>query len=211
MLDTVPVTELSSLGNSQGPAATTGDEVRANTYALIGALLTAPPSAQLIGRLTNISEHDTSPSEFGPAWAALREAGANADVASLDDEHHNLFIGVGRGELMPFGSWYMTGFMMDAPLAALREDLADLGYERRSGVTEPEDHAGALLETMAMLIANGEVLVTQRRFFERHLGPWMKTFFVDLQKAKAAGFYRAVGQFGERFIGFEEKYLTMLA
>ncbi|HEY5645072.1 MAG TPA: molecular chaperone TorD family protein, partial [Pseudomonadales bacterium] len=121
------------------------------------------------------------------------------------------FVGIGRGELVPYGSWYMTGFLMDQPLAILRRDLAELGFERQEDIKEPEDHVAALLETMGLMIGEGDTsLDVQRRFFQSHMGPWMKTFFLDLQKANAARFYRAVGQFGEQFIEFERKYLTML-
>jgi TorA maturation chaperone TorD len=125
-------------------------------------------------------------------------------------EYQDLFIGVGRGEVVPYGSWYMTGFLMDKPLALLRTDLQALGFERQPQVKEPEDHAGALCETMAMLIAEGRTLDVQRRFFHGHMGPWMKPFFRDLGDARAAAFYRAVSQFGGQFIEFEEGYLTML-
>lgn len=192
--------------------ATPDDALRANTYSLLGALLAAPPQQSLITLLGRIT-----PAEIGghgdlaQAWEVLRLAGERASVEALDDEYHELFIGVGRGELVPYGSWYMTGFLMDQPLAVLRRDLAELGFERQEDVKEPEDHVAALLETMGLMISAGEVSVdTQRRFFQSHMGPWMRTFFLDLQKASTARFYRAVGQLGEQFIEFERQYLTML-
>ena len=188
------------------------ERVRANTYSLLGALLAAPPAESLIELLTRITPAEVSAdSDLTTAWEMLRLAAERASVASLDDEYHALFIGIGRGELLPYGSWYMTGFLMDQPLAVLRRDLAELGFERQAETKEPEDHVAALLETMGLMISDGDISVdTQRRFFQSHMGPWMKTFFLDLQKASAARFYRAVGQFGEQFIEFELKYLTML-
>lgn len=194
---------------ADAPAA--DDAVRANAYSLLGALLAAPPGQELIELLRAITPRNGAEAgELAPSWEALRLAGDFATAATLDDEYHDLFIGMTRGELVPYGSWYLTGFMMDQPLAVLRQDLAALGYERQGDVREPEDHAGALLETMAMLIADGEDIDAQRRFFDRHVGTWMPTFFLDLQKANAAGFYRAVGQFGEHFMRFEKQYLSML-
>ena len=188
------------------------ERLRANTYSLLGALLAAPPPESLIALLKQIT-----PAELGggddlaSAWEVLRLAGERANVAALDDEYHELFVGIGRGELVPYGSWYMTGFLMDQPLAVLRRDLAELGFERQEDIKEPEDHVAALLETMGLMIGEGDTSVeVQRRFFQSHMGPWMNTFFLDLQKATAARFYRAVGQFGEQFIEFERKYLTML-
>ncbi|NIM74545.1 MAG: molecular chaperone [Gammaproteobacteria bacterium] len=193
-------------------SAPLGEGLRANTYSLLGALLAAPPSHALIDLLKRITPAEAgAEGELAPAWEVLRLAAERASVASLDDEYHELFIGIGRGELVPYGSWYMTGFLMDQPLAVLRRDLAELGFARQEDIREPEDHAAALLETMGMLAADSDVSVEiERRFFQSHMGPWMKTFFLDLQKAEAARFYRSVGQFGEQFMEFEHKYLTML-
>ncbi|MGI8740087.1 MAG: TorD/DmsD family molecular chaperone [Gammaproteobacteria bacterium] len=128
----------------------------------------------------------------------------------MNDEFHELFMGIGRGELMPYASWYLTGFLMERPLAALRQDLKTLGFERQPGVGEPEDHAAALCEIMSMIIANvqGPDIDRQRIFFGEHMA-WLAQFFIDMQKAEAARFYRAVGQFGERFMTLEKEYLSM--
>ena len=191
------------------PSATDESSLRANTYGLAGALLANPPRRELFDLLAGIDP----PSEdgLGTAWRVLRRAAEAADVDAVDDEYHDLFVGVGRGELIPYGSWYQTGFVMDKPLAVLRADLAALGFERREDVSEPEDHAAALLETMALLAADPEHgLDTQRRFFDRHVAIWLPTFFADLQSAHSARFYRAVGQFGGQFMKFEARYLSIV-
>ena len=194
----------------------TDDQVRANTYSLLASLLSAPPSVELIGLLTKIdAPASNGDSGMAAVWHTLKLASERATVEQLDDEYHDLFIGVGRGELMPYGSWYLVGFMMDKPLVVLRQDLATLGFERQEGVYETEDHAAALCETMSMIInSNSEEnipLETQRKFFNDHIGPWMGRFFSDLQNAKAARFYRTVGQLGAQFIEIEKQYLSMLA
>ena len=187
------------------------NRVRSGAYALLAALLAAPPKRELLERVAAIDASGSEPdSRFGPAWRSLREAALAATPEELDDEYHALFIGLGRGELMPYASWYITGFMMDKPLAVLRRDLAQLGFERSDRVSETEDHAGALLEVMAMLIAETQGLGSQRLFFSRHIEPWMGSFFRDLRDAKSASFYRAVGEFGVRFMDFEREYLAML-
>lgn len=187
------------------------DAIRGNTYALLAALLASPPDQCVIDRLRRV---DIGRSEAGTplegAWRALHEAAETATPVELDDEYHALFVGLGRGELIPYGSWYIAGFMMDQPLAELRADLSRLGFERREKVFETEDHACAQLEIMAMLIGEGESLTEQRRLFARHLQPWMRTFFRDLRDARSAAFYRAVGEFGEQFMEFEQQYLMML-
>ena len=185
------------------------DAVRANTYGLLGALLATPPRQKLFDLLASIDSPSTD--GLGAAWSVLKRAAECADVEAVDDEYHDLFVGVGRGELIPYGSWYLTGFVMDKPLAVLRSDLAALGFERQDEVKEPEDHAAALLETMALVAASpAHGIDVQRRFFDRHVATWMRTFFADLQSAGSARFYRAVGQFGDRFMVFEMQYLSIV-
>ena len=185
------------------------DAVRANTYGLLGALLATPPRQELFDLLASIDP--PSADGLGAAWSVLKRAAECAEVEAVDDEYHDLFVGVGRGELIPYGSWYLTGFVMDKPLAVLRSDLAALGFERQDEVKEPEDHAAALLETMALVAASPEHGIdVQRRFFDRHVATWMRTFFADLQSADSARFYRAVGQFGDRFMAFEMQYHSIV-
>lgn len=187
--------------------------LRANTYSLLAAMLAAPVSQDMLERLKQIdADAAADGGNVAAAWHALKLAGQWATVELLDDEYHELFIGVGRGELMPYGSWYMTGFLMDRPLSVLRQDLASLGIERQEDVHEPEDHVAALCETMSLVINSGDEISwdRQRRFFGDHMAPWIGKFFADLQNAKAARFYRAVGQLGEQFVEIERRYLTML-
>ncbi len=182
------VATLAITGMGEGVRNATREErLRASTYSLLGALLAAPPAESLIALLTQITPAEVrDDDDLATAWEVLRLAGERATVESLDDEYHTLFVGIGRGELVPYGSWYMTGFLMDQPLAVLRRDLAELGFERQEDIKEPEDHVAALLETMALLINESDAsVVVQRRFFQSHMGPWMKSFFLDLQKASA--------------------------
>ena len=185
--------------------------LRAGTYSLLANLLARTPDQSTLDLITQI---DQTPEEgadtlLGAAWQMLAAAAQRARIGDLDDEYHALFIGLGRGELMPYGSWYMTGFLMEQPLAQLRGDLARLGFERREGVSEPEDHAAGLCDVMAILNTPGEVaaLDLQRDFFERHMLPWMPKFFRDMQQASSASFYRAVGQLGEQFLEVEKEFL----
>ena len=186
------------------------DAVRANTYSLLAALLASPPRRELFDLLAGIDIPAVADG-LGTAWRVLKLAAERVSVEAVDDEYHELFVGIGRGELIPYGSWYLTGFVMDKPLAVLRADLAALGFERQDDVREPEDHAAALLETMALIVTTPEYGIdVQRRFFEHHVATWMPTFFADLQKAGSARFYRAVGQFGDRFMAFEMQYLSIV-
>lgn len=188
------------------------EAARAGVYALLARLLVRPPDQALLERLCAIAPNAVADeASLAPAWAQLRLAALGADLAALDDEFHDLFIGLGRGEVVPYGSWYLTGFMMDRPLAELRRDLAVLGFERQAEVREPEDHVCALCDVMALLAGEGAALEVQRRFYAVHLAPWLELFFKDLQQARAAQFYRAVGLLGERFCAWECRYLGLPA
>lgn len=187
------------------------DRVRADAYALLGNLLARAPNAQVLGLLRRLESGTEQGRDMAAAWGLLRLAAEQTDEARAADEYFDLFIGIGRGELVPYASWYLTGFLMEQPLALLRADLEALGFERREGVCEPEDHAAALCETMSLLIGGGEEFSgdVQRAFFNKHMAPWMSRFFRDLQQAGAARFYRAVGLVGERFMEIEGQYLSM--
>ena len=190
-----------------GAAEPAGDAARANAYSLLARLLVTTPDEALLALLRDIDPVADVDTNMAGAWQALRMAAQRVEPSAVDHEYHALFIGLGRGELVPYGSWYLTGFMMDQPLAVLRADLTALGFERQEAVREPEDHVAALCEVMALLASEGEPLDTQQRFFQRHMDAWITTFCLDLQKAKTARFYRAVGALGEAFFRIEKKYL----
>ncbi len=187
------------------------DRLRADTYRLLGRLLAAPADEETLRLLADspVSDDDTY---LAMAWRMLATSAGRAEAGQVEDEYTALFIGLGRGELVPYASWYLTGFLMEQPLAKLRADLARLGFERRAGVSEPEDHAAALCEVMALLAEDGgsDSLQVQRDFFTAHVGTWLARFFRDLQEASAARFYRAVGQLGEQFIEMDHRYLEMV-
>ena len=178
------------------------DAARAQEYALIAALLTRAPDAQL---LSNLSELRGDASPLGMAHVALAEAASNADVLRVEREFFDLFIGLGRGELLPYASYYLTGFLHERPLARLREDLGVIGVARADGVVEPEDHAGILCEIMSGLASRRLPAPpdSDRLIFDKHMAPWIGRFFSDLEQAAAADFYRQVGTLGRVFMDIE--------
>jgi len=186
------------------------DRLRANQYQLLARFLAAPPDAALLALAAGFEGDDT---ELGRARAALAQAAARTTPKAGNEEYHELFIGISRGELVPYGSYYLTGFLNDRPLAKLRVDMARLGIERAPGVKEPEDHIAALCEMMAGLItgAFGAPLDLggQRAFFDAHLAPWAEPFFEDLERAEAARLYRPIGTLGRVYIGIEQAALEM--
>lgn len=196
---------------SGGESVVPEDRLRADTYRVLGRLLATPPDEEAL-ELLAASEVGQEDSLLGVAWRLLAQAAARATAHEVADEYQTLFIGLGRGELIPYASWYLTGLLMEQPLATLRDDMQRLGFERHADVREPEDHAGALCEIMAFLVTeeHPESLQTQARFFERHIGPWMPRLFRDMQSARSARFYRAVGQLGEQFIATDQHHLEMV-
>jgi TorA maturation chaperone TorD len=184
------------------------DAARAQEYALLSALLERAPDAALLERMAGM-HGDTSP--LGVAHIALAEAASQATIKRVEREFFDLFIGMGRGELMPYGSYYLTGFLNERPLARLREDLGKLGIERTDGNAEPEDHAATLCEIMSGL-ANGRFGVpagSDQQIFEKHLAPWMGRFFADLERADAARFYRSVGTIGRLLMDIETEAFAL--
>jgi TorA maturation chaperone TorD len=189
------------------------DAARAQEYALLATLLARAPDRDLLARLARLKA-DASP--LGLAHARLAQAAGGADAARVEREYFNLFVGVGRGEVLPYGSYYLTGFLHERPLARLRSDLADLGIARAEDQCEPEDHIAILCEVMAGLVAgrfaanaDGDRRHVERRFFDRHVAPWARRFFADLERAEAADFYRAVAAVGATFIDIETEAFAL--
>ncbi len=185
-----------------------GEAARAQEYALLAVLLARAPDAALLERVAGL-RGDATP--LGMAHAALAQGAGEASAEGVEREFFDLFIGVGRGELLPYGSYYLTGFLNERPLARLRADLRALGIERAEEQHDPEDHAAILCEIMAGLI-NGEFSATvdqQQHVFEKHIAPWIGRFFADLKAAKGADFYRYVGSVGHLFIGIETEAFAL--
>ena len=153
---------------------------RAQTYALLATILAAAPDQHLLDNLAAIEVTEPE-SPMGKLWLPLTVAAKNVDVSSVYDEYQRLFIGVTHGELIPYGSYYQTGFLMEEPLAELRADLAKLGLEKHDDTAEPEDHAAAQCDVMRLiLMAEGTPIVTAEDFFKHHLNPWMEQLFYAL-------------------------------
>ncbi|WP_265518323.1 TorD/DmsD family molecular chaperone [Nitratireductor luteus] len=180
------------------------ERLRADLYRLLARILSAPPDFQLLQTLSELSGDDT---ELGRAIGELSATAGAMSADEASEEYHDLFIGVGRGELVPYASYYLTGFLHEKPLARLRNDMVPLGIGRSPEAAEPEDHAGALMDMMAGLIdgAFGEPqpLAVQKEFFDKHVGSWTPHFYADLETARAARLYRPVGTIGRLFMEIE--------
>ena len=184
------------------------DQLRAAEYGLLSLLLGKAPDADTLKRVAALKG---DASDLGIAHIELAAAAAAVDDRTVSKEFFDLFIGLGRGDLLPYASYYLTGFLHERPLARVREDLDALGIERAGTSREPEDHIAILLEVMAGL-ARGDFeadVSEQARFFERHLKPWAARMFADLEMSRSANFYRAVGRVGRVFMELEAEAFTL--
>ncbi|WP_246696930.1 TorD/DmsD family molecular chaperone [Methylobacterium planeticum] len=184
------------------------DLLRARHYDLLATLLGRAPCERVLAQVSDLNGDETP---LGLRLGALGQAARGADPQALERDFFDVFIGVGRGKLLPFASYYLTGFLNERPLARVREDLGVLGVERSDGTSEPEDHAAILLEVMAGLAARRFDAEPgfERRFFERHLKPWAPRLFEDLEASAVTEFYRAVGALGRHFLEIEVEAFAM--
>ena len=207
--DRIPSAE--SFAGGAPRIAAAGETARAGTYRLLALLLGEPPSREVLDMIAKLpSSGDTAIAEN------IRKLATLADLVTAEAvgrEYHNLFIGLGEGELIPYGSYYLSGFLHEKPLARLRADLRKLGIERDEQFKEPEDGIASLCETMSGLITGDfgapAKLSIQKDFFTRHLGSWGKQFFIDMQSTKSANFYRPVGALGATFLQVETEAFSM--
>jgi len=198
--------------NTEGPAGFASyAKIRADSYVMLASLLGHPPSENLLKVLQNLHWDGPIPEGLDHALMALRQASHEYPLSALEDEYNKLFVGLGCGEMVPYASWYREKMIQSLPLACLRSDLMLLGIVRQTDSHESEDHAGALCECMALISRepNETDRTTQAKFFKQHIAPWMTTFFEDLESAKSARFYRAVGALGRCFLESETEYFKL--
>ena len=130
---------------THSPAIEEEDRLRADLYNFLGLLLAAPPGQLLLDQAAGLGG---DASELGQAIAGLARVAKVTKPAAAEREFNALFIGLGRGELLPYASYYLTGFLNEKPLAQLRGDMAARGITRAGNVYEPEDNIASLMEMM---------------------------------------------------------------
>lgn len=188
------------------------DRFRADLYNFLGLLLSGPPDELLLAQCAGLSGDD---SELGQAISTLARVSRVTKPKAAESEFNTLFIGLARGELLPYASYYLTGFLNEKPLAELRRDMAARRITRAANVYEPEDNIASLLEMMAGMIvgrfSDAATLDDQKTFFNKHIGPWARHFFTDLEGAKASVLYASVGTAGRVFMEIEREAFRMIA
>jgi TorA maturation chaperone TorD len=188
------------------------DQMRADLYNYLGVMLAGPPDEMLLGQTSGLVGDD---SPMGVAINALAKLARHSKPASAEREFNKLFIGLGRGELLPYASYYLTGFLNEKPLSLLRQDMAAGGLTRAPNAYEPEDNIASLMEMMGAMIAGrfgtSADLSRQKQFFAKHIGPWAGHFFSDLEGAKSSVLYAALGAVGRQFMEIEAEAFRLSA
>jgi TorA maturation chaperone TorD len=188
------------------------DRLRADLYNYLGLMLAGPPDQLLLDQSAGLSGDET---DLGQAINGLARVAKISKPKAVRTEYNALFIGLGRGELLPFASYYLTGFLNEKPLANLRATMADFGMTRANDVFEPEDNIASLMEMMAGMIVGrfGRVasVAEQQAFFNAHISTWATHYFNDLQGAKSSILYASIGAVGLAFMEIEKEAFRMSA
>lgn len=185
---------------------------RADLYNFLGLLLARPPEKMLLDQTTSLKGDE---SELGQAIGTLAKLAKISKPKTIEAEYNALFIGLGRGELLPYASYYLTGFLNEKPLSILRQDMQAHGMVRAENVFEPEDNIASLMEMMGAMIVgrfgSTAQVEHQKQFFNKHIAPWAGHFFSDLEGAKNSVFYAPVGTVGRLFMEIETEAFRMSA
>ncbi|MGJ8624270.1 MAG: TorD/DmsD family molecular chaperone [Yoonia sp.] len=194
------------------PEISQEDRLRADLYNYLGLILVGPPDQMLLDQTAGLSGDDTP---LGQAIQGLARVAKVTKPKAVQTEYNALFIGLGRGEILPYASYYLTGFLNEKPLANLRNTMANFGMTRAENVFEPEDNIASLMEMMAGMIVGrfGRVasIDEQKQFFNAHIGNWATHYFADLQAAKSSVLYASVGAVGAAFMDIEREAFRMTA
>lgn len=200
------------------PVTSSLDEetARAEVYGLLAALYYAPPSPELLSQLrVAVTEAPAAGGFLEEPWRQFVGAVRALSDAQVANEYDALFGGVGKPEIYLFGSYYLSGFLNEKPLAALRGDLAALGLARDETMPETEDHFACVCEVMRYLIAGDDVeianLTQQQKFFSAHVQPWATQMCDAITAHPKAKFYAALAAFTAAFVSVETQGFDLMA
>jgi TorA maturation chaperone TorD len=191
------------------------DVFRANIYGMLARMLTEPPSDDTMEILRGLNGAGDG-TEIGDALANLGAVAVRTPVGRAAEEYTKLFYGHGAGgDIHPYASYYLTGFVYEKPLADLRADLMEIGIERSGHNSEPEDHIAFLCEVMHGLITGAfgrpGGAARQQSFFRKHIAPWAGMMFADLEAAESAALYMPLAALARLFLVLEAEAFEMAA
>lgn len=200
------------------PVSSALDEetARAEVYGLLAALYYAPPSAELLAQLrVAVTEAPAAGGFLEEPWRQFVGTVRDLSDEQVAAEYDALFGGVGKPEVYLFGSYYLSGFLNEKPLAALRGDLAALGLARDETMPETEDHFACVCEVMRYLIAGDDVeianLTQQQKFFSAHVQPWAAQMCEAISAHPKARFYASLAAFTAAFVSVEMQGFDLMA
>ncbi len=198
-----------------GTADGSEELARAELYGLLAQLWLAPPDAELLRQFkTAVTEAPEAGALLQAPWQELVSALRTCTLEAAAAEHQALFQSVGKPEVFAFGSYYLSGFLNEKPLAILRTDLAALGLTRDDAALETEDHVAYLFEVMRYLIAGDDMAVCnleqQRRFFRAHIQSWVEQLCDAVIANPQALVWRAVAAFTQQFVRVEAQGFDLL-
>ena len=84
------------------------DLLRADMYEFISNLLKVEPTEDFVEMISKLQTDDTG---IGKNIQTLSLLAKKMSVSQIKEEYFSLFIGVGRGEFLPYASYYLTGFL----------------------------------------------------------------------------------------------------
>jgi TorA maturation chaperone TorD len=185
------------------------EQARANFYSLLSRLFYAPPDAPLLEALAQADELEADDEALAAAWRGLCAAAATADAEAVREEHETVFVGTGKAPVTLYTSAYSIKYSNEAPLAALRGELAALGLKGEAA--EPEDHIAALCDVMRYLIAQDKRdLAEQKRFFERWIQRAAEPLCAAIERNDQTSFYKHVARTAKTFFSLEHSAFEML-
>ena len=198
-----------------GSADGSEELARAELYGLLAQLWLAPPDAHLLQQFkTAVTEAPEAGALLQEPWQGLVGALRDTTEQAAAAEFHALFQSVGKPEVFAYGSFYLSGYLNEKPLALLRTDLAALGLTRDDSSVETEDHVAYLFEVMRYLIAGDDVAVCnleqQRRFFRSHIQTWVEQLCDAVLASPRAQVWRALGVFTQQFVRVETQGFDLL-
>jgi len=187
---------------------------RADLYRILARLWLAAPNRELLQSLQQAGDSTPSDGHLAAPWQTLLAALRSTTVQAAADEYEALFQGVGKPEILPYGSYYLAGALNERPLVRLRDDLRELGLTRDPQRGETEDHIAFLFEVMRYLIVGDDLAVCnlerQRRLFRAHLQPWIEQLCDTVEVHPRAVTWRVVAALTRSFIQVETQAFDLL-
>ena len=183
--------------------------LRQKYYGLFVKLFWKEPDSEfLLSLLGGIAEREKGSAQSSPliaeGWKDIRLYLEKKGADEVEYEFVQLFLGPLQPDILPYESYYLSGRVFQAPLAAVRGFMKEFGLEKKEGqLTEPDDTLGFELEIMNWMISKqtstedseteDQWLDLQARFLKKHLLVWAPTCAQEIESAPHAEFYKGAG------------------